>query len=34
LLGLFFSMRWNLKPDNPSPSGAISRVVQNVLIHS
>jgi len=34
LLGLFFSMHWNLKPDNPSPSGAISRVVQNVLIHS
>ncbi len=34
LLGLFFSLRWNLKPDNPSPSGAISRVVQNVLIHS
>jgi tagatose-6-phosphate ketose/aldose isomerase len=34
LLGLFFSIRWNLKPDNPSPSGAISRVVQNVLIHS
>jgi tagatose-6-phosphate ketose/aldose isomerase len=34
LLGLFFSMRWNLKPDVPSPSGAISRVVQNVLIHS
>ena len=34
LIGLFFSMRWNLKPDNPSPSGAISRVVQNVLIHS
>jgi tagatose-6-phosphate ketose/aldose isomerase len=34
LLGLFFSMRWNLKPDLPSPSGAISRVVQNVLIHS
>lgn len=34
LLGLFFSIRWNLKPDNPSPSGAINRVVQNVLIHS
>lgn len=34
LLGLFFSMRWNFKPDNPSLNGAISRVVQNVLIHS
>jgi tagatose-6-phosphate ketose/aldose isomerase len=31
LLGLFFSIRWKLKPDAPSPSGAISRVVQNVL---
>jgi tagatose-6-phosphate ketose/aldose isomerase len=34
LLGLFFSLRCGLKPDCPSPSGAISRVVQNVLIHS
>ena len=34
LLGLFFSLRRGLKPDCPSPSGAISRVVQNVLIHS
>jgi tagatose-6-phosphate ketose/aldose isomerase len=34
LLGLFFSMRWDLKPDVPSPSGAISRVVPNILIHS
>jgi D-galactosamine 6-phosphate deaminase/isomerase len=34
LLGLFFSMSRGLKPDCPSPSGAISRVVQNVLIHS
>ncbi len=33
LLGLFFSIRFNLKPDAPSPSGAISRVVQNVPIH-
>ncbi len=33
-LGLFFSLRCGLKPDCPSPSGAISRVVQNVLIHS
>jgi len=34
LLGLFFSMRLNLRPDCPSPNGAISRVVQNVSIHS
>jgi tagatose-6-phosphate ketose/aldose isomerase len=34
LLGLFFSMRRGLKPDCPSPSGAISRVVQNVSIHA
>jgi tagatose-6-phosphate ketose/aldose isomerase len=34
LLGLFFSLHFGLKPDCPSPSGAISRVVQNVLIHS
>jgi tagatose-6-phosphate ketose/aldose isomerase len=34
LLGLFFSIRWKLKPDAPSPNGAISRVVQNVLIPS
>jgi D-galactosamine 6-phosphate deaminase/isomerase len=34
LLGLFSSLRWNLQPDCPSPSGAISRVVQNVSIHS
>jgi tagatose-6-phosphate ketose/aldose isomerase len=33
LLGLFFSIRCNLKPDVPSPSGVISRVVQNVPIH-
>lgn len=33
LLGLFFSIRCNLKPDIPSPSGAITRVVQNVSIH-
>ena len=33
LLGLFFSLRWNLAPDNPSPNGAISRVVQNVNIY-
>jgi tagatose-6-phosphate ketose/aldose isomerase len=34
LLGLFGSLQWNLRPDCPSPSGAISRVVQNVIIHS
>jgi tagatose-6-phosphate ketose/aldose isomerase len=34
LLGLFFSLRCNLHPDYPSPNGAISRVVQNVSIHS
>jgi tagatose-6-phosphate ketose/aldose isomerase len=34
LLGLFSSLRWSLQPDCPSPQGAISRVVQNVRIHS
>jgi len=34
VLGLFFSLRWKLHPDCPSPNGAISRVVQNVGIHS
>ncbi len=34
VLGLFFSLRWKLQPDCPSPNGAISRVVQNVGIHS
>jgi tagatose-6-phosphate ketose/aldose isomerase len=33
LLGLFFSLRCNLKPDVPSPKGVIHRVVQNVNIH-
>jgi tagatose-6-phosphate ketose/aldose isomerase len=33
LLGLFFSLRWNLRPDCPSPNGAISRVVQHINIH-
>lgn len=33
LLGLFFSLQSNLRPDCPSPNGAISRVVQNVSIH-
>jgi tagatose-6-phosphate ketose/aldose isomerase len=34
VLGLFFSLRWKLRPDCPSPNGAISRVVQNVGIYS
>src|SRR5271168_194920 len=34
LLGLFFSLRWNLRPDQPSPTGAISRVVENVKIYA
>lgn len=34
VLGLFFSLQWDLQPDCPSPNGAISRVVQNVSIHS
>jgi tagatose-6-phosphate ketose/aldose isomerase len=33
LLGLFFSLRWNLTPDRPSPNGAISRVVHDVMIY-
>jgi tagatose-6-phosphate ketose/aldose isomerase len=34
LLGLFFSLRWNLTPDHPSPAGVISRVVENVKIYA
>jgi tagatose-6-phosphate ketose/aldose isomerase len=34
LLGMFGSLRWELRPDRPSPNGAISRVVQGVNIHS
>lgn len=34
LLGLFCSMEVGLKPDTPSPTGAISRVVSHVKIHS
>ncbi len=34
LLGLFGSLQFDLRPDCPSPNGAISRVVQNVNIHS
>jgi tagatose-6-phosphate ketose/aldose isomerase len=33
LLGLFSSMHYGLKPDLPSPNGAISRVVENVGIY-
>lgn len=32
-LGLFLSIHWKLKPDAPSPSGVINRVVQNVHIY-
>ncbi len=34
LLGLFCSLEAGLKPDTPSPTGAISRVVSHVKIHS
>jgi tagatose-6-phosphate ketose/aldose isomerase len=34
LLGLFFSLRCNLMPDQPSPDGVISRVVGNVRIYA
>jgi tagatose-6-phosphate ketose/aldose isomerase len=34
LLGLFFSLQLNLRPDCPSPNGAISRVVKNISIYS
>ncbi|MDA8425482.1 MAG: sugar isomerase [Treponema sp.] len=33
LLGLFASLNLGLKPDSPSPSGVISRVVKGVTIH-
>jgi tagatose-6-phosphate ketose/aldose isomerase len=33
LLGLFDSIQMGLKPDAPSPNGAISRVVGNIGIH-
>lgn len=33
LLGLFSSMHYGLKPDLPSPNGAITRVVENVGIY-
>jgi tagatose-6-phosphate ketose/aldose isomerase len=34
LLGLFCSLEAGLKPDTLSPTGAISRVVSHVRIHS
>jgi D-galactosamine 6-phosphate deaminase/isomerase len=34
LLGLFVSLRQGLKPDTPSPNGAISRVVSEVKIYA
>ncbi len=33
LVGLFASLSCGLKPDTPSPSGVISRVVQGIRIH-
>ena len=33
LLGLFASIQFGMKPDDPSPGGAISRVVQNFDIY-
>jgi tagatose-6-phosphate ketose/aldose isomerase len=34
LLGYHLSLRQGLNPDNPSPDGVITRVVQGVKIHS
>lgn len=34
LLGLFSSLRCGLKPDHPSPTGAITRVVQPIKLYS
>jgi tagatose-6-phosphate ketose/aldose isomerase len=34
LLGLFASLRYGLKPDQPSPTGAITRVVQPIKLYS
>lgn len=34
LLGLFTSLRCGLKPDQPSPNGAITRVVQPIKLYS
>jgi tagatose-6-phosphate ketose/aldose isomerase len=34
LLGLFAALRYGLKPDQPSPTGAITRVVQPIKLYS
>ena len=34
LIGLFASMRCGLKPDRPSPSGTITRVVAPIKLYS
>jgi tagatose-6-phosphate ketose/aldose isomerase len=34
LVGLFASMRCGLKPDQPSPDGTITRVVQPIKLYS
>ena len=34
LIGLFASMRCGLKPDQPSPSGTITRVVASIKLYS
>ena len=34
LIGLFASMRCGLKPDQPSPSGTITRVVAPIKLYS
>jgi tagatose-6-phosphate ketose/aldose isomerase len=34
LVGLFASMRCGLRPDQPSPSGTITRVVQPIKLYS
>jgi tagatose-6-phosphate ketose/aldose isomerase len=34
LLGLFASLRCGLKPDQPSPNGAITRVVSPIQTYS
>ena len=34
LIGLFASMRCGLRPDQPSPNGAITRVVQPIVLYS
>jgi tagatose-6-phosphate ketose/aldose isomerase len=33
ILGVYRSLALGLRPDDPSPSGAISRVVRGVTIH-